>query len=78
MTMVENLVNERNEALFSLDRKKIEAYLIKHGEPETAKAPDILFWGSVYKAICGINGAPQKVLDHAVRWLSANGYPTPN
>ncbi len=78
MTMVENLVNERNEALFSLDRKKIEAYLIKHGEPETAKAPDILFWGSVYKAICGINGAPKNVLDQAVHWLTANGYPTPN
>ena len=78
MTMVENLVNERNEALFSLDRKKIEAYLIKHGEPETAKAPDILFWGSVYKAICGINGVPKNVLDQAVHWLTANGYPTPN
>ena len=78
MTMVENLVNERNEALCSLDRKKIEAYLIKHGEPETAKAPDILFWGSVYKAICGINGAPKNVLDQAVHWLTANGYPTPN
>ena len=29
MTMIERFVKERNEALFSLDRKKIEAYLIK-------------------------------------------------
>ena len=54
MTMIENFVKERNEALFSLDRRKIEAYLVKYGEGETAKAPDLLFWASVYKAICGI------------------------
>lgn len=61
MTMIENFVKERNEALFSLDRRKIEAYLVKYGEGETAKAPDLLFWASVYKAICGIKGAPRDV-----------------
>ncbi len=30
MTMLEAFVKERNEALFSLDRKKIEAYMIKY------------------------------------------------
>ena len=54
MPMIESFVKERNEALFSLDRRKIEAYLVKYGEGETAKAPDMLFWASVYKAICGI------------------------
>ena len=49
MTMIESFVKERNEALFSLDRRKIEAYLVKYGEGETAKAPDLLFWASVYK-----------------------------
>lgn len=63
MTMIENFVKERNEALFSLDRRKIEAYLVKYGEGETAKAPDLLFWASVYKAICGIKGAPRDVLE---------------
>ena len=48
MTMIESFVKERNEALFSLDRRKIEAYLVKYGEGETAKAPDMLFWASVY------------------------------
>ena len=38
MTMIESFVKERNEALFSLDRRKIEAYLVKYGEGETAKA----------------------------------------
>ena len=32
MTMLEAFVKERNEALFSLDRKKIEAYMIKYRE----------------------------------------------
>lgn len=54
MTMLEAFVKERNEALFSLDRKKIEAYMIKYGETEIAQTPDVVFWASVYKAICGV------------------------
>ena len=50
----EAFVKERNEALFSLDRKKIEAYMIKYGETEIAQTPDVVFWASVYKATCGI------------------------
>ena len=76
--MLESFVQERNEALFSLDRKKIEDYLIKHGEPETANSPDLLFWGSVYKAICGIKETPKDVLLKAQKWLSSNGYPIPS
>ena len=55
----EAFVKERNEALFSLDRKKIEAYMIKYGETEIAQTPDVVFWASVYKAICGIKDAPE-------------------
>lgn len=44
MTMLEAFVKERNEALFSLDRKKIEAYMIKYGETEIAQTPDAVFW----------------------------------
>ena len=47
MTMLEAFVKERNEALFSLDRKKIEAYMIKYGETEIAQTPDVVFWASV-------------------------------
>ena len=46
MTMLEAFVKERNEALFSLDRKKIEAYMIKYGETEIAQTPDVVFWAS--------------------------------
>lgn len=42
-------VKERNEALFSLDRSTIEAYLKKRGMgvPEN----DIVFWAAVYKSM---------------------------
>lgn len=48
MTMRESFVKERNDALFSLDRKTIEAYCAKHGDTETAELPDQVFWAGVY------------------------------
>ena len=77
MTMLENFVKERNDALFSLDRGKIEAYLIKYGEGELVHTTDMLFWASVYKAICGIKGAPKEVVAKARAWLLANGFSIP-
>ena len=48
MTMRETFVKERNDALFSLDRKKIEAYCAKHGDTDTAELPDPVFWAGVW------------------------------
>lgn len=73
MTMLEAFVKERNEALFSLDRKKIEAYMIKYGETEIAQTPDVVFWASVYKAICGIKDAPEAIVNKATAWLHEHG-----
>ena len=47
MTEIETFVKERNEALFSLDRARIEAYLEKIGESD---AEPIVFWAGVYKS----------------------------
>lgn len=74
MTMLEEFVKERNEALSSLDRGKIEAYMKKYGQPETEEVPDDLFWASVYKAICGISNAPDELVSKALMWLHKNGY----
>ena len=74
MTMLEEFVKERNEALFSLDRNKIEAYMKKYGQPEDEEVPDDLFWASVYKAICGISNAPDELVSKALMWLHKNGY----
>ena len=73
MTMLEAFVKERNEALFSLDRKKIEAYMIKYGETEITQTPDNVFWASVYKAICGIKDAPEAIVSKAKAWLHEHG-----
>lgn len=74
MTMLEEFVKERNEALFSLDRSKIEAYMKKYGQLEAEKVPDNLFWANVYQAICGIKDAPDELVSKALMWLYKNGY----
>jgi hypothetical protein len=48
MNTVANFVKERNEALFSLDRKKIEAYCAKYGDSDSTNVPDLVFWAGVY------------------------------
>ena len=40
MTITERFVKERNDALFSLDREKIEAYMLKYGEPAITDMSD--------------------------------------
>ena len=41
MTMLEEFVKERNEALFSLDRGKIEAYMEKYQKRFFLLKPEI-------------------------------------
>ena len=77
MTITERFVKERNDALFSLDRRKIEAYMLKYGEPAMSDLPDEVFWASVSKAICGITGAPKELKKKAQSWLVENGYRVP-
>ncbi len=66
-----NFIRERNEALFSLDRSRIEEYLRKRGKriPEN----DIVFWASIYKVICHIDEAPAELVEHAKLWLYSHG-----
>lgn len=74
MTITESFVKERNDALFSLDRERIEAYMRKYGEAEATDLSDEIFWASVYKAICGIMDAPEDIVETAQSWLSTNGF----
>ena len=74
MNTVASFVKERNDALFSLDREKIEAYCAKHGDTESPELPDQVFWAGVYKAICAITNAPEDKVQIARSWLKANGY----
>lgn len=47
--------------------------MIKYGEMEIAQTPDVVFWASVYKAICGIKDAPEAVVKKATAWLHEHG-----
>ncbi|MDE7389521.1 MAG: hypothetical protein K2M82_01055 [Lachnospiraceae bacterium] len=71
---INNFVKERNEALFSLDERKIRAYAKKYGIklPTTEKG----FWGGVYKAICNIPDAPPDLKQKAKEWLDDSGLST--
>ena len=68
---IANFVKERNEALFSLDRERIEAYLKRRGcdVPDN----DIVFWAGVYKSICNITNAPEDLVRKAKEWLHTHG-----
>ena len=78
MYTLESIIQERNEALFSLDRKKIEDFLIKFGEEQWVNVPDLIFLAGVYKAICQIKDAPKDKVEEAHAWLSMHGFKIPS
>ena len=75
MKTLQRFVQERNEALFSLDKDKIKAYMRKYNVPVDNYSDDV-FWASVYKAICNIKDAPEPVVNEARTWLNERGYRT--
>lgn len=64
-------VMERNEALLSLDRKKIERFAKKYGVPMPDN--DEAFWRGVHKAICNIKTIPFEVRQKSADWLFEHG-----
>nr|DAO85298.1 MAG TPA: hypothetical protein [Caudoviricetes sp.] len=58
---------ERDEALWSLDEKRIKAFLNKYRMdwPEN----DVVFWAGVYKAVLAIVDTPEEVKVKARAWL---------
>lgn len=67
----EKFIKERNEALFSLDEKKIKRFLKKYGI--TIPKNEEVFWCTIYKAVCNVEGAPQEVKEKAMAWLKEHG-----
>ena len=63
----EKIIKERNEALFSLDEKKIRRYCKKY--KVTIPRDKEVFWRGIYKAICNVESAPQEVKEKAAEWL---------
>ena len=75
MKVLQRRVQERNEALFSLDKNKIMAYLRKYNLPTEASS-DVVFWAGIYKAICNIKNAPEPIVEEARAWLNERGFST--
>lgn len=75
MKVLQRRVQERNEALFSLDKEKITAYMHKYNLP-VDNCSDAVFWAGVYKAICNIKNAPEPVVKEARTWLNERGFRT--
>ena len=73
--MSHDFLQERNEALFSLDKIKIMAYLRKYNLPTEASS-DVVFWAGIYKAICNIKNAPEPIVEEARTWLNEKGFST--
>lgn len=69
---IKKFVKARNEALFSLDEKKIKAYMKKYCVPDPHS--ERIFWTMVYKAICNIADAPPEVKAKAKAWLKEHRF----
>ena len=78
ITTIEDIIQERNDALFSLDRRKIESFLMMFGDEMCVGTPDLIFWAGVYKAICQIKDAPSDKVIAAHEWLSEHGFRIPS
>ena len=75
MKALQRFVQERNEALFSLDKDRLKAYMRKYNLPVEDCSDDV-FWASVYKAICNIKNAPEPIAEEARTWLNERGFRT--
>lgn len=68
---LKRFVEERDEVLVTLDRKKIEKFYQKYGVamPEN----DEVFWRGVHKAIANIKTLPKDVRGRSIEWLLLHG-----
>lgn len=70
---IKKYVQARNEALFSLDEKKIRKFM-KEYTGLTPPKSETVFWAMVFKAICNIEDAPSEVKAKAKAWLKEHGF----
>ena len=67
---LDEFVAERNAALLSLDRSKIEAFVKKYGIDWTSPSCDEVFWCAVHKARTAIKKLPQEARELSEQWLA--------
>ena len=67
ITLKSPYIQERDNALFSLDEGKICSFLRKY-DKTVPDNPDE-FWALIYKVILAIHYSPEKVRKQAEEWL---------
>lgn len=70
MDTIRKCVQERNEALGSLDEAKIKAYMKKYG----CDIPEPYFWPSIHKARLQIGSLSEEEKELSRTWLIEHGY----
>lgn len=76
MDELEQFKTDRKEALFSLDKKKILAYMDKydsHAYAALTTAKDEVFWKAVHMAITGAKDLPIEFRRKSKAWLTDVG-----
>lgn len=71
---MEKFVKERNEAILSLDEKKIKRYCKKYRVPIPEN--ETVFWAGVHKCIIHIDAAPLEQKLKSAAWLNQHGFKT--
>ena len=69
----ERFIRERNEALLSLDKERIQAFMKKY-DMQYPSDNDLVFWAGVHKAILAINAASPEQKEQSADWLLDHGF----
>ncbi len=69
---MKKFIEERDNAILSLDRDKIIAYSNKY----KIKMPkeDLVFWCGVHKAVLGIKSATPEQKENSMKWLKEHNF----
>ena len=65
-------VKERNEALLTMDEKKLRNYIKKYSVHMPAKK--IVFWAAIHKARLTVKEIPEAEKEISRQWLRENGF----
>lgn len=76
MDSLNEFLNERAEALLSMDKQKIIAYYKKWNGTEipTSMNSDELFWIAIHKAITGAKDLPLEARKKSKAWLAERDF----
>jgi hypothetical protein len=76
---MKDFVKERNEALLSLDKNKINAFMKKYNPNYKVPKEEKVYWAGVHKAICNLFLVPENNIsleqfEKSYQWLQKNGF----